>query len=67
MPLDPHEAWLAHEQGKTVIVICEECGDEVWTTDAMYLWGEEAWYCTDCNDDLVDEVIDEIVEGWADE
>lgn len=42
--------------GKSVIVICGDCGEQVWTDGATYISGKDEWYCADCDEDLLDEM-----------
>lgn len=62
MPIDNLTAYRMRQDGHAVIVICGECGDRVWTTDANYLHGADEWFCGDC----VDEVVKDLIEEWAD-
>lgn len=59
MPLTNREAFDLKRNGKSVIVICNGCDKQVWTGDSIYVEGEDEWYCESCNDDLVDEIIEE--------
>lgn len=56
MPISNAEAYQLKQQGRSVIVVCAECGEQVWTANAMYLEMADEWYCEDCDEDLMEEV-----------
>lgn len=58
MPVSNREAYALKQRGRSIPVECAECGDLVWTHDAMYLEIEDEWYCESCNEDVMDEVMD---------
>lgn len=35
-------------RGKHVIVVCDTCGEQVWTDQAIYIEGDDDWMCDDC-------------------
>lgn len=53
MPISNREAFLQDRAGLSVVVVCAECGERVWTADSMYLEGADEWFCGDCNDGLL--------------
>lgn len=63
MPISNRQAYALKQRGRSVIVECAECGERVWTADASYLHGADEWYCDECDDELVEDIIDEMVDG----
>jgi len=53
MPVTNREAFELKRVGKYVIVICVECGQQVWTDDSVYVEGQDEWYCSACNGKLL--------------
>lgn len=62
MPISNREAFELKRKGRSVIVTCAECGEQVWTADAEYLMGSDEWFCSDCNDGLVEDVLGEMFD-----
>lgn len=60
MALSNREAYEAKRRGKSVPVVCNECGDKVWTAHAQYTAGRDVWECDNCVASLVEETISEM-------
>lgn len=66
MPVSNREAYDLKRQGTAVIVICESCGEKVWTNSATYVEGTDEWTCDECHQDFVDQAVADAV-GDGDE
>lgn len=62
MPISNREAYELKRQGNSVPVVCNQCDVRVWTAKATYIEGEDEWYCSDCQDRLVEELADGLLD-----
>jgi predicted RNA-binding Zn-ribbon protein involved in translation (DUF1610 family) len=48
MVTDNEEAYRLEKSGRSVIVVCADCGEQVWSDKACYRPDEDEWVCPDC-------------------
>lgn len=62
MPISNADAYRLLQQGRSVIVECADCGEKIWTRDGHYLAGADEWTCDDCEDERVEDVLEEMAD-----